>query len=476
MRRFRAVPSSSSAREKRAADSKPVSGRATPTSVLDQHPPSTPSPPGTPNDSEGAVARSRSSTSAAPSRSAGPGSELALVSWLRRENRGLVTELAEARLALAAYRAAPETAAALERCGSRGSRLLDDHPAAAIPATLKAEHADAIAAKSDAVERLAEANRRARDLRRALRVARAERALAVAGRRKPAARLFAAAFAASLVAALCAAFAVACLMRANAAEAAHAAVTADAGETRRELIAARRRVEAFRGEAARLTESLALARGAPVACAEEEEAPPNPAPYHTQPEEILPAESSESSDAEKDAAFASLEAALERALAEASSHRRRASVSTSVAAALFAVAAFALVFALVRAAVVSRRRRRSRAESSDGWGCVDVRGQFGFHDERDPRVSSLWRPGAAVVVHGLSTRAEANGSRGTLRSWAEGKGRWCVRLDGWKGELLGLRPSNLALVLGAEAGPSTLAGAGEDAAGRRGKAAGARRR
>ena len=210
--------------------------------------------------------------------------------------------------------------------------------------------------------------------------------------------------------------------------------------------------------------------------AEEEEAPPNPAPYHTQPEEILPAESSESSDAEKDAAFASLEAALERALAEASSHRRRASVSTSVAAALFAVAAFALVFALVRAAVVSRRRRRSRAESSDGWGCVDVRGQFGFHDERDPRVSSLWRPGAAVVVHGLSTRAEANGSRGTLRSWAEGKGRWCVRLDGWKGELLGLRPSNLALVLGAEAGPSTLAGAGEDAAGRRGKAAGARRR
>ena len=38
MRRFRAVPSSSSAREKRAADSKPVSGRATPTSVLDQHP------------------------------------------------------------------------------------------------------------------------------------------------------------------------------------------------------------------------------------------------------------------------------------------------------------------------------------------------------------------------------------------------------------------------------------------------------
>ena len=39
MRRFRAVPSSSSAREKRAADSKPVSGRATPTSVLDQHPP-----------------------------------------------------------------------------------------------------------------------------------------------------------------------------------------------------------------------------------------------------------------------------------------------------------------------------------------------------------------------------------------------------------------------------------------------------
>ena len=468
MRRFRAVPSSSSAREKRAADSKPVSGRATPTSVLDQHPPSTPSPPGTPNNSEGAVARSRSSTSAAPSRSAGPGSELALVSWLRRENRGLATELAEARLALAAYRAAPETAAALERCGSRGSRLLDDHPAAAIPATLKAEHADAVAAKSDAVERLAEANRRARDLRRALRVARAERALAVAGRRKPAARLFAAAFAASLVAALCAAFAVACLVRANAAEAAHAAVTADAGETRRELIAARRRVEAFRGEAARLTESLALARGAPVARAEEEEAPPNPAPYHTQPEEILPAESSESSDAEKDAAFASLEAALERALAEASSHRRRASVSTSVAAALFAVAAFALVFALVRAAVVSRRRRRSRAESSDGWGCVDMRGQFGFHDERDPRVSSLWRPGAAVVVHGLSTRAEANGSRGTLRSWAEGKGRWCVRLDGWKGELLGLRPSNLALVLGAEAG--------EDAAGRRGKAAGARRR
>jgi hypothetical protein len=386
----------------------------------------------------------------------------------------LATELAEARLALAAYRAAPETAAALERCGSRGSRLLDDHPAAAIPATLKAEHADAVAAKSDAVERLAEANRRARDLRRALRVARAERALAVAGRRKPAARLFAAAFAASLVAALCAAFAVACLVRANAAEAAHAAVTADAGETRRELIAARRRVEAFRGEAARLTESLALARGAPVACAEEEEAPPNLAPYqnlapyHTQPEaeEISPAESSESSDAEKDAAFASLEAALERALAEASSHRRRASISTSVAAALFAVAAFALVFALVRAAVVSRRRRRSR-EESDGWGCVDIRGQFGFH-ERDPRVSSLWRPGAAVVVHGLSTRAEANGSRGTLRSWAEGKGRWCVRLDGWKGELLGLRPSNLALVLGAEAG--------EDAAGRRGKAAGARRR
>ena len=99
-----------------------------------------------------------------------------------------MTELAEARLALAAYRAAPETAAALERCGSRGSAS-STTPAAAIPATLKAEHADAIAAKSDAVERLAEANRRARDLRRALRVARAERALAVAGRRKPAATL-----------------------------------------------------------------------------------------------------------------------------------------------------------------------------------------------------------------------------------------------------------------------------------------------
>ena len=159
-------------RAKRAADSSrsPAERRPRASST------STPvhaEPAGPPNDSR-APSRAALVTSAAPSRSAGPGSELALVSWLRREAAGWRPS--------SRRRASPSRRTAPPRDGRRARAmrlarlpLLDDHPAAAIPATLKAEHADAVAAKSDAVERLAEANRRARDLRRALRVARPKR-------------------------------------------------------------------------------------------------------------------------------------------------------------------------------------------------------------------------------------------------------------------------------------------------------------
>ena len=55
------------------------------------------------------------------------------------------------------------------------------------------------------------------------------------------------------------------------------------------------------------------------------------------------------------------------------------------------------------------------------------------------------RPGAAVILHSLSARADLNGASGVLRKYDEEKGRWNVAVDG-QAKKLALKAENLRAV------------------------------